>query len=64
MALRYFLVEIQIPEFTYVRTTATAMLQNYHCYYICVCQASPDFKLKHFEKKSCHVLVDNLTRKG
>lgn len=49
MALRYFLVEIQIPEFTYVRTTATAMLQNYRYYY--TCRASPDFKLKHFEKK-------------
>lgn len=28
MVLRYFLVEIQIPEFTYARTTATAMLQK------------------------------------
>lgn len=28
MVLRYFLVEIQIPEFTYARTTASAMLQK------------------------------------
>lgn len=29
MALRYFLVETQIPEFTYVMTTQPAMLLNY-----------------------------------
>lgn len=28
MAYRYFLVKIQVPEFTYMRTTATSMLQN------------------------------------
>lgn len=51
MALRYFLVEKQIPELTYVRTTATAMLQSYHDDDdICDGRARPDFKLKDFEE--------------
>lgn len=46
MALRYFLVQTQIPEFTYARTTVTAMLQNYKQ------EVGPlSIKLEYFDRK-------------